>query len=178
MSVRYRQRPLVRSAEARYVATPGLRVDREQSWGVEAAAANGPFHFASEAYWHHASRPGASDPIFFGAYAEAGLFLTRGDSRPLKGGAFGAVEPKTALGEGGIGAVQVNARYDYLDLDDADIRGGRQRGAMASIIWTPTAWMRLVGEYARLNYRGAAIAVGGKRDYGVDVVGARVQLSY
>lgn len=178
LPVRYRQRPLVHSAETRYVATPGLGVDREQTYGVEAAAVNGPFHFASEAYWHHASRPGASDPTFFGAYAEAGVFLTKGDTRPLKGGAFGAIKPRRALGEGGIGAVQINARYDYLDLDSAGVTGGQQRGTMTSVIWTPVAWMRLMAQYARLNYRGAAVAVGGRRDYGADVVGARVQFTY
>lgn len=178
LPVRYRQRPLVHSTETRYVATPGLGVDREQTWGVEAAAVNGPFHLAGEAYWHHANRPGASDPTFFGAYAEAGVFLTRGDTRPLKGGAFGAVKPKKALGQGGIGAVQVNARYDYLDLNSAGVTGGRQRGYMASVIWMPVVWMRLMAQYARIDYRDAAIAVAGRRDYGVDVVGARVQFTY
>lgn len=177
-AVRYRQRPLVHSAEARYVATPGLHADRERTWGVEAAAVNGPFHVAGEAYWHQARRPGAGDPIFFGAYAEAGMFLTKGDSRPLKGGQFGAIKPGKPLGEGGIGAVQVNARYDYLDLNDRGVTGGVQKAYMASIIWTPTAWMRLMAEAARIDYRGAAIAVAGRRDYGVDVVGARVQFSY
>jgi phosphate-selective porin OprO/OprP len=179
VGARYRALPLVHSAETRYVATPALFADRERTDGVEAAAVNGPFHFAAEAYWHHVSRPGASDPTFFGAYAEAGVFLTPGDSRPLKGGAFGAVKPKRPLGEkGGIGAVQLNARYDVLDLDSAGVFGGRQRGYMASLIWTPASWMRLMAEYARLNYRGAAVAVAGNRDYGVDVVGARVQFTY
>lgn len=177
VSVRYRQRPLVHSTETRYVATPGLFPKREQTWGVEAAAVNGPFHAASEAYWHRASLPGAADPTFFGAYAEVGFFLT-GDSRPLKGGQFGAIKPKKQLGEGGIGAVQVNARYDWLDLNSAGIVGGQQRGYMASIIWTPAEWLRLMAQYARINYRDAAIAVGGDRDYGVDVIGARVQLTY
>lgn len=177
-AVRYRQRPLAHSAETRYVATPGLLVDREQTWGIESAAVNGPFHVVSEAYWHRASRPGASDPTFFGTYVEAGVFLTRGDSRPLKGWAFGAIKPKKPLGEGGIGAVQVNARYDYLDLNSAGIVGGTQKGYMASVIWSPTAWMRLMAQYARIDYRDAAIAVAGQRDYGVDVMGARVQFTY
>lgn len=176
--VRYRQRPLIHSTETRYVATPGLLAEREQTYGVEAAAVNGPFHAAGEAYWQHASRPGASDPTFFGAYAEVGVFLTKGDSRPLKGGAFGAIKPKKPLGQRGIGAVQLNARYDYLDLNSAGVVGGTQRGYMASLIWTPTEWLRVMAQYARLNYRDAAIAVAGDRNYGVDVVGARVQLTY
>ncbi|HMO75493.1 MAG TPA: porin [Sphingopyxis sp.] len=177
LPVRYRQRPLVHSTETRYVATPGLLAEREQTWGVEAAGVNGRFHAAGEAYWHRASLPGAADPTFFGAYAEVGFFLT-GDSRPLKGGQFGAIKPNKPLSEGGIGAVQVNARYDYLDLNSAGIVGGQQRGYMASIIWSPTAWLRLMAQYARLDYRDAVIAVAGSRDYGVDVVGARVQLTY
>ena len=177
LPVRYRQRPLVHSTETRYVATPGLLAGRERTWGVEAAAARGRFHAAGEAYWHRASLPGAADPTFFGAYAEAGFFLT-GDSRPLKGGQFGAVKPDKPLGEGGIGAVQVNARYDYLDLNSAGVAGGQQRGYMASVIWTPAKWLRLMAQYARLDYRDAAIAVAGRRDYGVDVFGARVQLTY
>ncbi|WP_428629726.1 OprO/OprP family phosphate-selective porin [Sphingopyxis sp.] len=176
--VRYRQRPLVHSTETRYVATPNLLADREQTYGVEAAAVNGPFHFASEAYWHHTSRPAGSDPTFFGAYAEAGFFLTKGDSRPLKGGQFGAIKPKKALGDGGIGAVQINARYDYLDLNSGGVVGGTQRGYLASLVWTPTTYLKLIAEYARLDYRNAAIAVAGDRDYSVDVIGARVQLTY
>lgn len=175
--VRYRQRPLVHSTETRYVGTPGLFAEREQSWGVEAAGVNGRWHAAGEAYWHRASLPGAADPTFFGAYAEVGFFLT-GDSRPLKGGQFGAIKPNKPLGDGGIGAVQINARYDYLDLNSAGVVGGQQRGYMTSIIWTPAPWLRLMAQYARLNYRDAAIAVAGRRDYGVDVVGARVQLTY
>lgn len=175
--VRYRQRPLVHSTETRYVGTPGLMAEREQTWGVEAAAVNGRLHAAAEAYWHRAGLPGTADPAFFGAYAEVGFFLTR-DSRPLKDGQFGAIKPNRPLGEGGIGAVQVNARYDYLDLNSRGIIGGQQRGYMASIIWTPARWLRLMAQYARINYRDAAIAVAGDRDYGVDVIGARVQLTY
>lgn len=177
VGLRYRQRPLVHSTETRYIGTPNLFPNREQTWGVEAAAARGRFHAASEAYWHRASLPGAADPTFFGAYAEVGFFLTD-DSRPLKGGQFGAIKPKKSLGDGGIGAVQVNARYDWLDLNSAGIVGGTQRGYMASVVWTPTEWLRLMAQYARLDYRDAAIAVAGNRDYGVDVVGARVQLTY
>ncbi len=176
--VRYRQRPLIHSTEIRYVATPELLAKREQTYGVEAAAVRGPWHMAGEAYWNRASVPSAADPTFFGAYAEVGVFLTKGDSRPLKGGQFGAIKPKKALGQGGVGAVQLNARYDYLDLNDAGIVGGQQRGYMASIVWTPTEYLRLIAQYARLDYRDAAIAVAGDRNYGVDVIGARVQLSY
>lgn len=176
-ALRLRQRPHVRTVDSRYIATPALFASREHSWGVEAAGVLGRLHVAGEAHWHKAERNRASDPTFFGAYAEVGVFLTD-DSRPLSNGAFGAIKPKKPLDKGGIGAIQLNARYDYLDLNSRDVRGGTQDGYMASLIWSPTSYLRLMAQYARLDYRGAAVAVGGRRDYSADVFGARMQLTY
>jgi phosphate-selective porin OprO and OprP len=176
-TTRYRQRPLVRISDTRYVGTPGLSISKEQRYGLEAAGVLGRVHGAAEVHWLNASRTGFDNPTFFGGYAEAGFFLTN-DSRPLKGGAFGGIKPKKPMGSGGIGAVQVNVRYDYLDLNSKGITGGKQNGYLASLIWTPVDYMRLMVNYARLNYSDAAIAVAGDRNYSVDVVGLRGQLSY
>ncbi len=177
LTTRYRQRPFVRITDARYIGTPALNVDKEQRYGLESAAVLGRFHGAAEVHWLTASRAGLADPKFFGGYAEAGFFLTD-DSRPLKGGIFGTIKPKKPLGNGGIGAVQVNMRYDYLDLNSKSVTGGKQDGYLASLIWTPTDFLRLMVNYARLDYRNAAIVVAGNRDYSVDVIAARIQLSY
>ena len=174
---RYRVRPSIRITDTRYIGTRGLAVDKEQRFGLEAAAVNGRFHFASEAHWLKADRVDLADPTFFGAYAEAGVFLTD-DSRPLKGGLFGAIKPKKPVGGGGIGAVQINVRYDYLDLNDRGITGGKQNGLLASLIWTPAENFRLMGQYSKLKYTDAIIAVAGDRSYTVDVIGVRGQLSY
>ncbi|MBL0923526.1 MAG: porin [Sphingomonadaceae bacterium] len=174
---RYRSRPSIRIVDTRYIGTPGLAVDKEQRYGIEAAAVNGRFHFASEAHWLRAHRAVLDDPTFFGAYAEAGVFLTN-DSRPLKGGVFGAIKPKKPVGGGGIGAVQLNVRYDYLDLNSKGVTGGKQNGFLASLIWTPAENFRLMGQYSKLKYSDAAIGVAGDRSYTVDVVGVRGQISY
>jgi phosphate-selective porin OprO and OprP len=174
---RYRVRPSIRITDTRYIGTPGLAVDKEQRFGLEAAAVNGRLHFASEAHWLKADRVAQANPTFFGAYAEAGFFITD-DSRPLKGGLFGAIKPKRPVGGGGIGAVQFNLRYDYLDLNDAGINGGKQKGYLASLIWTPAENFRLMGQYSKLKYTGAVIAVAGDRNYTVDVIGVRGQISY
>jgi phosphate-selective porin OprO/OprP len=174
---RYRSRPSVRIVDTRYIGTPGLAVEKEQRFGAEAAAVNGRFHFASEAHWLKAQRVALDDPTFFGAYAEVGVFLTK-DSRPLKGGAFGAIKPSKPVGGGGIGAVQLNVRYDYLDLNSKGVTGGKQNGYLASLIWTPAENFRLMGQYSKLKYRDAAIAVAGDRSYTVDVIGVRGQISY
>ena len=174
---RYRVRPSIRITDTRYIGTRGLAVDKEQRFGLEAAVVNGRFHFASEAHWLKADRVDLADPTFFGAYAEAGVFLTD-DSRSLKGGLFGAIKPKKQVGGGGIGAVQINVRYDYLDLNDRGITGGKQNGLLASLIWTPAENFRLMGQYSKLKYTDAIIAVAGDRSYTVDVIGVRGQLSY
>lgn len=175
--IRYRTRPHVRIVDTRYIGTPALSIGKEQRFGLEAAAVNGRFHVAAETHWLKAQRAAADDPVFFGAYAEVGVFLTK-DSRPLKGGLFGAIDPRKPVGSGGFGAVQLNVRYDYLDLNSQGIVGGKQNGYLASLIWTPAKNFRLMGQYSKLIYTDAVIAIAGDRSYTVDVIGVRGQISY
>jgi phosphate-selective porin OprO and OprP len=176
-TTRYRLRPQLRITDTRYIGTSGLVISKEQRYGLEAAAVLGRFHSVAEVHWLNASRTGFDNPTFFGGYAEAGFFLTN-DSRPLKGGAFGSIKPKKPLASGGIGAVQINVRYDYLDLNSKGVTGGKQDGYMASLIWTPAENFRLMGQYSKLKYTDAAIAVAGDRRYSVDIIGLRGQISY
>lgn len=176
-TTRYRLRPALRITDTRYIGTPALAITKEQRYGLEAAGVFGRFHGAAEVHWLNATRTGFDNPTFFGGYAEAGVFLTN-DSRPLKAGVFGGIKPKKPLGSGGIGAVQLNVRYDYLDLNSQGVTGGKQDGYMASIIWTPAENFRLMGQYSKLKYTDAAIAVAGDRSYSVDVIGIRGQISY
>jgi phosphate-selective porin OprO/OprP len=74
--------------------------------------------------------------------------------------------------------VQVNFRYDYLDLNSAGVTGGKQDGYLASLIWTPVDYLKLMINYAQLDYRDAVIAVAGNRNYSVNVVGMRGQVSF
>lgn len=176
-ATRYRSRPALRITDTRYIGTPALAVEKEQRFGLEAAAVRGRFHIVAETHWLKAQRDSLNDPMFFGAYAEVGIFLTK-DSRPLKGGYFGAIKPRKSVGSGGLGAVQLNLRYDYLDLNSGAVTGGKQNGYLASLIWTPAENFRLMGQYAKLKYTDAAIAVAGDRTYSVDVLGVRGQISF
>ncbi|GAA4642674.1 porin [Pontixanthobacter gangjinensis] len=179
-TVRYRQRPLVHFTSDRFINTGNLSADSEFGLGLEAAAISGPFHVSAETYWQKVDRgPALANPTFFGGSIEAGYFLTKGDSRGYKGGTFDRVKPANPVGEGGIGAVQINARYDHLDLNDAGIIGGTQNSYQASLIWTMTDYTRLLINYARLNYDDAALpAAGGNRSYSVDAVGIRAQIDF
>ena len=163
--------------DVRFVATPALPVQRETSFGVEAAMIRGPLHAAAEAHWLNAdlTTTGAASPNFFGGYAEIGYFLT-GETRGYRNGRFDRTSVRRPVGgdEGGFGALQANLRYDFLDLNSSGVTGGTQKGLQASLIWIPIDHVRLLLNYGRMHYEDAVIpAAGGDRDYRVDVIGAR-----
>ncbi len=174
---RYRQRPFFHSVNSRFLAPPLIAATAESHYGVELAGTRGPLHWAGEAHWLRPSRPGFVDPVFFGGYAEVGYFLT-GETRAYRNGIFGSTRPLRPVGGGGLGAWQVTLRYDYLDLNDKDIIGGRQNGVIAALIWTPIEYLRFNFNYAHLAYRDAALLAGTRADYGVDVIGWRVELDF
>ncbi|PJG47769.1 hypothetical protein CAF53_05585 [Sphingobium sp. LB126] len=174
---RYRQRAYLHSANSRFLATPRIAAKGESHYGVELAGTQGPFWWAGEAHWLRVDRPWLADPTFFGGYAEVGLFLT-GETRSYKNGIFGSTRPKKSVGSGGLGAWQVALRYDYLDLNDRDIVGGTQNAYVAALVWTPIEYLRFNLNYARIDYRDAAILAGTRADYGVNVVGWRAELDF
>lgn len=177
-TARYRQRPLVHSTDIRFIDTGTLASAKsESSYGLEAALIAGRFHATAESHWQKLNRTGFADPTFFGGSVEAGIFLTN-DKREYKDGIFKAIKVKNPVGKNGFGALQFNVRYDYLDLVDAGIIGGVQNGYQASLIWTPIDYVRFMLNYGKLSYTDAAIAAAGDRDYDVDVVGARAQISF
>ncbi len=175
---RYRQRAYLHFNNSRILATPELSVDHEFNYGLEAALIRGRFHMAGETHWMEARRPDATDPTFFGGYAEVGWFLTPDDTRAYRDGVFGRSRPSRPLDEGGLGSLQLNLRYDYLSLNDEDIRGGEQHGYLSALIWAPLSHVRLNLNYGYLRYSGAALSAGGDRNYGVHTAGARIELDF
>jgi len=178
-AIRYASRPFVHTTNSRIVDTGTFNATSERGLGVEAAALAGPFHVAGEGFWQTARRPGFADPTFFGGYAEVGYVLTRGDARIYKDGAFDRLAPSRPINAGGPGAIEVNARYDYLDLNDAGIVGGRQRTLGVSLVWAPISYVRLTANYGRLMFDDAAIGTPtGDRDYSADAFGLRTQIDF
>ncbi len=177
-SVRYRQRPAVHTTDVRFVDTGTISSAKsETGYGLEAAGIFGPFHLAGEAYWQKVSRPGLSDPGFFGAYVEGGYFFT-GEKRGYKGGKFDRVKVNKGFDKGGFGALSLNLRWDYLDLNSRDIVGGTQNAYQASLNWKPTDYVLFGLNYAHLKYKDAAISAAGGRDYNVDMLALRSQIDF
>jgi phosphate-selective porin OprO/OprP len=136
-SVRYQSRP--ESHLAPYVVDTGdMAADGALVIGAEAAWVNGPFSVQGE-YLHSSVRENNGQvPGFNGFYALASWFLT-GESRPYdrSEGKFERVIPKKNFdfGRGGWGAWELAGRYSFVNLDSADIHGGRLSMLMAEVNW-------------------------------------------
>ena len=180
-SVRYRQRPAVHTTDVRFVDTGNIAgAESETGFGAEAAGIFGPFHLAGEAYWQSVSRAGFDDPGFFGAYVEGGYFFT-GESRGYKGGKFDRVKVIKGFDKGGFGALGLNFRWDYLDLNSKGILGGTQNAYQASLNWKPTDYVLFGLNYAHLVYKDGIdidLTAGVDRNYSVDMVALRSQIDF
>ncbi|MEO7786448.1 MAG: porin, partial [Sphingomicrobium sp.] len=184
----YRARPLLQTTDQRFVDAGTIASNGDDSVGLEFAAIHKGFHFAAEAQklWVHGYAPTdvitapnnavsgtryISDPSFEGGYAEVGYYLT-GESRGYKGGKFDRTKVLHPFDQGGWGALQVNARVDYINLNDrvADapagstaavsfaapyyVNGGKQLGYMVGLVWSPIDYLRFTAQFAHLDVRG------------------------
>lgn len=173
LGVQYRARPYIGTTDIRYVDTGLLTVDNETHYGAEAAAIWKRFHAVGEAAWLKVNRRGDADPNFFGGYAEAGVYLTN-DTRTYKNGQFDRTVPTRPLGDGGFGALELNGRYDHLDLTSSGIGGGVQDAFGASFVWTPTAYVRFTADYVHLIYDIPSQ----QPKFNADVIGVRGQVDF
>jgi phosphate-selective porin OprO/OprP len=177
-TVRYRARPFTHTTDIRLVDTRAFTATAERSFGAELAYVAGPFHATAEGHQLTARRPGLPDPTFWGAYAEVGMLVTPGDTTAYKGGAYDRIRPVHPLSDGGIGAIQLNARYDRLDLSDGTIVGGMQQTAGLSAIWIPIDYVRFLLDYGHSWISDAALPAGPDPDYQVDTLGMRAQIDF
>lgn len=175
-TARYRARPFVHTTDTRLVDTGSFAATGEQSLGAELAWVAGRFHATAETHRLTARRPGLPDPTFSGGYAELGWLLTD-DATAYKGGVYDRIRPRRPLGQGGAGAVQANLRYDWLDLNDAGVTGGRQQVAGVSLVWIPAAYVRFIVNYGHLWLTDAPLRAG-RRSYQANALGVRAQFDF
>lgn len=199
---RYRARPNSQLTDVRFVDTGSFAAKGDSILGVEAAGIFGPLHVAAEGQWLKARgyRAGdlasgsnafsggnsavvpVSNPGFFGGYGELGYFLT-GETRGYKRGDGTWARTKVAdpIGKGGMGAIQLVARYEYLDLADEDLingptnnfatgtstlaalnsrlgRGGTQSSYLLGLNWHLNDYIRVLLNYGRIEVEGGPLA--------------------
>jgi phosphate-selective porin OprO/OprP len=177
-TVRYRARPFVHTTDLRLVDTRSLPAHGERSFGAEFAYIKGPLHVTAEGHRMTALGDGIGDPTFWGGYAEVGLLVTPGDTTAYRNGAYDRIRPVNPVSQGGIGAIQLNARLDHLDLNDGSVVGGGQDALGLSAIWIPSEYVRFVVNYGHLWITDAAISAGSESEYQVDTVGMRTQIDF
>jgi phosphate-selective porin OprO/OprP len=130
-----------------------IDVDSWTQVGLEAAGVFGALHFQGEYLsLFTTGAAGAPDVNLGGFYAQAGFFLT-GERLPYKkrSGTFTRVKPqKDFRGEGGgVGAVELVARYSMLDVDDEDAPAGDVTGITAGLNWYLNPNTRMMLNYVR-----------------------------
>lgn len=216
-NTRYRQRPYSQLTDQRFLDTGRIAADGDDILGLELAAVGKAWHVSAEAqklwvrgYQNAARSFGANngtggtaaflqdDPSFFSGYAEVGFFLT-GETRGYKGGKWDRTSVKHPFNKGGWGALQINARADYTDLQDRVgtgaltpgslnfVNGGTQTGYALSLIWMPTDYLRFLAQAQHLEVQGGPAAVAAftsttpsfeQRDYNTDALFMRAQVDF
>src|SRR4051794_2776775 len=184
----YQTRPLSQLTDQRFVSTGTIASKGDDVAGVELGAIYKSFHFAAEGQkvWvrhaYNAAELAAlnaqtdtndtatgtaynGNPSFWGGYAELGYYIT-GETRGYKGGKWDRTKVLHPWSDGGWGALQLNARVDYVNLsdrvDDSSssvgapffVNGGKQLAFEGSIIWNPVDWVRFMAQYGHLDVTG------------------------
>jgi phosphate-selective porin OprO/OprP len=136
-SLRYRSRP--ESHLAPYVIDTGkITADNALVADAEAAWVRGPFSVQGEYLHSWVNEKDGQSPGFNGVYASASWFLT-GESRPYdkNNGCFSRVIPRHSFdwGKGGWGALELAERFSFVNLNSADVHGGRLSMLMTGVNW-------------------------------------------
>lgn len=176
-STRFRTRDAIRSGVSSTWPVPAdtgsISADHQQFLDAELAAILGPWTFQSEylvAFIQDATRPGAITPgqdlTYHGGYLQLLYFLTgESDHYNPKTAVFERVTPhRNAFrlwnpGERGIGAWQVGARYNYLNLNSQGINGGILNNFSGTLNWFLNPNMKVQFDYSA-THRNAPFANG------------------
>lgn len=180
-NLRYRQRPHNHLSD-RFVAT-GRLSEKDTMYGLEAAGQFGAFHVAGEWASLNAKDGGsrARNANFSGGYVEAGWFIT-GESKALKldKGAWDRPKVSKPLHEGGLGAWQIAAKYDVIDLTDNGVFGGEQDTFIVGVNWYLNRHSRFMVNYSHSTIDEAfdVSANGTDGENSVNALGMRFQVDW
>ena len=179
--LKFAARPEAHIAGAKLIDTGELfDVDDLIMYNVEATGVFGSFHAQGEYTGTSVRRRGASDLSFGGWYVQAGYFLT-GEQRNYdrQSGKYNRITPKAMVGDGGIGAWEIAARYSEMDLSSKDVRGGKERNVTLGLNWwlNRSLMLRFNYVYANPDPTSDEIVVGG-RDEKINIFEGRAQVVF
>ena len=134
--VQYRSRPELHLAPY-FADTGSFAADHAQMLEMDAGFVSGPFWAYGDMFNQWVDPQDSSNVRFMGWSASAGWFLT-GESRAYKASnsTYDRIKPKHNYdGKGGLGAWEVATRYDRLDLNDGNFRGGTLDNFTVGVSW-------------------------------------------
>jgi phosphate-selective porin OprO/OprP len=162
--VRYSSRPEARFVDT-LVDTGAIVSEKLNLVGFEAAAVRGSLSIQTEAILSAVSSPKLDDPRLWGAYVEAGWFLT-GEVRPYKqsDGTFGRVHPGVKYIKGmpfsrkSGGAFEAALRFSHLDLDDGAVKGGKLTDLGVGFNWYVNTTSRVMFDFVNARVKDGGVA--------------------
>ncbi|CAD6877916.1 Phosphate/pyrophosphate-specific outer membrane porin OprP/OprO [Methylomonas albis] len=161
----------------------GRIAQRIARFGGETALVYGPFSAQAEYIQANVSGKGYNDEMLNGWYGYGSYFLT-GESRAYKTstGAWDRIKPKQNFNtHGGWGAWEIAAGYDYLNLVDGNINGGRATTGKVGVNWYPNSHIRLMANFIHalnIDTKGMAARSAAYNSSNFDVVEMRAQVDW
>ncbi|QDT38373.1 OprO/OprP family phosphate-selective porin [Stratiformator vulcanicus] len=164
----------VPSAVPPFVDTGVIATKKSHLFGAELATTSGSFHAQSEFIHAIVNRNAGPTVSFSGVSVQAGYILT-GEHRPYnrKAGVLGRVVPTNDFGECGCGAWEIAARWSMLDLNNADIRGGRLNTSTLGLNWYLNKFTKF-----QFNYIHAFLDNPVNGDSDADIFAMRAQVDF
>jgi len=132
-TLRYKGRPESNVA-GNYVDSGNLPADHAWHLGLEALWNEGPFSILAEYNRAWVDSPSKGNPEFSGYYITASWVIT-GETRPYDRTVGYA---RRVMPESRWGAPEIVARFSHVDLDDADVQGGKFDKTYLGVNWWAT----------------------------------------
>ncbi|HQY22725.1 MAG TPA: porin [Gammaproteobacteria bacterium] len=157
-----------------------IQANNIRMFNLEAARQIGPFMLETEytkAYVHRmGTQPFAGTTVQQGTLQFSGWniqtrYLLTGEHHEydVRDGQFGSVKPCSEHG-----AIEAAARYDFVDLNDKNVRGGSQHDVTLGLNWFLNQNVRLSMNYIRASIHPA----NDKAHRNLDIIGLRAQIRF
>ncbi len=178
--IAYRTRPESKLTNNTLIDTDELVTNRAELINAELAWVQGPFSFQTEYFQAFTGVSQEGNLKFWGFHVQASYFLT-GEHRTYDpaNGVFSQTKPKNFFHppKGRWGAWEIAVRLSYLDLNDGNIKGGKELDFTAGLNWYLNPNIRLMFNYIRAHIedRNTSPSIG---DGSANIFQARLQFAF
>jgi len=135
-----------------WLDTGEIEADTTHTFNAEFTYLNGPLWFASEYTATFIKKENEPNKHFYGYHITANYFIT-GEHRGYnkRRGTVRRITPVLDFSQGGWGAIELSARYSYMDLNDKNIEGGTMKTTALGLIWHPRKDHQFHIQWSKVN---------------------------